>query len=217
MLARIDVSEEHLGFTSCPPCIVEMKLFEVGERWTAFVLSEPGWLPAVFAWLDDLYDNAHFTAPEDEPRLMRVVFEELSLALSSLLAATEVMNLTVRPDGGATVLVRDHPAHLEATTDEVLGHHHDAEMRFPLGITARQENVLAHAVEMGYYDDPPSCHAADIANEVGMRRKELEQSLRDGESEIFNKYAMDAVASKWDAVKSQIKKIRGPDVDPMLC
>jgi predicted DNA binding protein len=58
----------------------------------------------------------------------------------------------------------------------------------PRGITARQQNVLRSALELGYYDFPKRVSTEELANKMGIKSGTVVEILRRAEKNVISRY-----------------------------
>lgn len=56
-------------------------------------------------------------------------------------------------------------------------------------LTASQEEILEHAIQMGYYDTPRECSLTDLAEEVGRAKSTISETLHRAEGKIIKEHA----------------------------
>lgn len=101
-------------------------------------------------------------------------------------------------DGVADLTVTASTERLDVLTKELdaAGHDYTVEAVHSSVATAgpltdRQETVLATAVDAGYYERPRACSLADLAEELGVGKSAVSETLRRAEGRLARRYVED--------------------------
>jgi hypothetical protein len=132
------------------------------------------------------YSYTHFEPNEVNERMLEMKYE-MELAME--------MPIEIEPDGSMVfTLVGPEEGFAAAPPTDVEGyemeivetgdHHPDVGDLF-LSLTERQREVLAAAVDLGYYDDPRAATHEDIAAAVDAAPSTVGEHLRKVESRVF--------------------------------
>ncbi|QLG26798.1 helix-turn-helix domain-containing protein [Halorarum halophilum] len=100
-------------------------------------------------------------------------------------------------DGGeAHVTVLGDPAALQSTVDDLpdgldvsidrVGEYDDRQAAFDPGLTGRQREAVAVAVDLGYYAVPSEANATDVAAELGCSAGTAAEHLRKAERNVMS-------------------------------
>lgn len=63
-------------------------------------------------------------------------------------------------------------------------------------LTARQQTLVAQAIEEGYYDTPRDCSLTELANSVGLAKSTASETLHRAEERIMKEFAATALAGE---------------------
>jgi predicted DNA binding protein len=98
------------------------------------------------------------------------------------------LKVTCLGDDAAFERLFDRIDEAEGTSVEIreMGEYEPDESSFTRLFTARQEEVLEAAVELGYYRVPRDAELADIADAVGISRATASEHLRKVEERVFS-------------------------------
>lgn len=199
---RVDLPCSMVGF-SPPPCNVHLTFLPVGDRWTLVALSAPGKPAQVARWLQQYSPSAINLAPGLAPKLLRAHFDALPGQWGDVLAAVLVIFIELTPEGSASIFIEDSEARVERFVDSVQV---DVQVRQRVTqsgtervkLTARQLEVLALAVALGYYETPHKLNLRLLAEKLGISVAAVSELLRRGESLIITNYVDSLSKSQWD-------------------
>lgn len=186
-----------------PPCNVHLTFVPVGDRWTLVALSAPGKPAHVARWLKKYDPTEIHLAPGLAPKLLRAHFDELPGSWGTLLTAVLVLFIELTPEGSASIFIEDSEARVERFVESVQV---DVQVRQRVTqsgtervkLTARQLEVLALAVALGYYETPHKLNLRLLAEKLGMSVGAVSELLRRGESLIITNYVDSLSQSQWD-------------------
>lgn len=199
---RVDLPCALLGFET-PPCNVHLTFLPLSDHWMLVALSAPGKPAQVARWLRPHTQGAINIDPGISPKVLRARFERLPDAWARMLADVLVIFLELTPDGTASVFIEDSQERVDRfvaslqVDDQVRQRQiHPRESKAKL--TARQLEVLALAVALGYYETPHKLNLREIAAKLGLSVGGVSELLRRGESLIITSYVDSLARSRWN-------------------
>jgi len=200
---RIDLPGAAAGFAEPPPCRVHLKFLLRGDRWTLLALSAPGMPAKVARWLMPFGPAEIAIAPGIAPRVLRAKFDVLPPLWKQMLATVIVHYVDLTPEGSASIFVADSLDKVERFVKVLRVESSVVRARKSLPgparveLTARQLEVLALAVALGYYETPHKVGLRALAKKLGLSVGATSELLRRGESLIITSYVDALTASKW--------------------
>lgn len=138
--------------------------------------TEDGW------W----YSYTHFEPTEVTERMLAVRYD-LGLAMEMPIEVEpggSMVFTLVGPEGAFTEAIQADAPEYELEVLETGEHTPNLDDLF-LSLTDRQREVLAAAVDLGYYDDPRAATHEDVASEVDAAPSTVGEHLRKVESRVF--------------------------------
>lgn len=200
---RIDMPCVVAGFDPPPPCRVHLKFLPSGDRWILLVLSGPGMPAKVAHWLLSFGPSEINIAPGIAPRVLRATFDALPPAWKDMLSKVTVHYVDLTSEGSASIFVADALDKVERFVEVLRVESSVVRARKTLQgaarveLTARQLEVLALAVALGYYETPHQVSLRGIANKLRLSVGATSELLRRGESLIITSYVDAMTESGW--------------------
>lgn len=202
MARRIDLPASELGFSS-PPVAVSLSFFPLAKGWSLVARSPPAKPAAVARWLEPYGPRLITIAPGLSPKVLRATFDTLPPAWQQFLDAVIVHYLEIKPDGSASLFIEDTPDKVESFIASIQSAVPDARSRKtlagagPVRLTARQIEVMALAVALGYYEIPHKITLRTLAKKVALSVGAASELLRRGEALIISNYMDSLSQSVW--------------------
>lgn len=211
MARRIDLPASDLGFAT-PPVAVSISFFPLPRGWSLVAMSPPAKPPAVARWLEPYGPRLITIAPGLSPKILRATFDTLPPAWQQVLDAVIVRYLEIKPDGSASLFIEDTPDKVESFVAAIHSAVPEARSRKtlsgegPVRLTARQVEVMALAVALGYYEIPHKITLRTLAKKVALSVGAASELLRRGEALIISNYMDSLSQSVWrDEMEGPLK------------
>lgn len=201
---RLDLPSAMAGFAA-PPCAIQLKFLPLGTRWALLALTPPGMPVLVARWLQPYRPVAINIAPGLSPKILRAHFEELPTPWQQMLNAVTVHYVELTPEGSASIFVQDSKEKIEKflqSIPENVTHVRERKTQASVErvkLTARQLEVLALAVALGYYETPHKLNLRSLADKLHLSVGAVSELLRRGESLIITNYVDSLSESNWDS------------------
>jgi hypothetical protein len=200
---RIDLPCQAAGFPTAPPCRLQLKFLPQGETWTLLALTEPGLTSQVSRWLLPFGPLEVLIAPGLAPKVLRAKFDALPAAWTQMLSTVRVQYVQLTPEGSASIFVEDSPDKVDGFVATLRLESFAVRQRKTqagpavVRLTARQLEVLALAVALGYYETPHKVSLRTLASKLGLSVGAVSELLRRGESLIITNYVDTLSAASW--------------------
>ncbi len=165
-------------------------------------------MPAKVArWLMPFGPTEINIAPGIAPRVLRAKFNVLPPLWKDMLARVTVHYVDLTPEGTASIFVADSGDKVDHFVQMLRGESSVVRARQSLQgparveLTARQLEVLALAVALGYYETPHKVSLRGLAKKLALSVGATSELLRRGESLIITNYVDALTASNWTHVE----------------
>ncbi|HVM45584.1 MAG TPA: helix-turn-helix domain-containing protein, partial [Candidatus Thermoplasmatota archaeon] len=174
----------------------------VGDHWIVVALSAPGKPAQVARWLRPHTQGEINLDPGLSPKILRARFDALPAAWARMLEDVLVIFLELTPEGSASVFVEDSQERVDRFVaslqiDEQVRQRQVEPSKERVKLTARQLEVLALAVALGYYETPHKLNLREIAQKLKISVGGVSELLRRGESLIITSYVDSLSRSQW--------------------
>lgn len=198
---RVDFPCSLLGFTP-PPCNVQLTFLPLADHWILVGLSAPGRPAQLARWLQPHTRGEINVDPGLSPKILRARFETLPAPWARMLADVFVIFLELTPEGTASVFIEDSQERVDLfvaslQVDDKVSQRDVLPANESIELTARQLEVLALAVALGYYETPHKLNLREIAEKLKISVGGLSELLRRGESLIITHYIDSLSRSRW--------------------
>lgn len=208
---RIDMSPDQAGFPR-PPCPVQLKFLPSPQAggWTLLAGVQPGHANAIASWLatQPAFEGVSI-APGIAPRLVRAQASALPPRWTEVATLASVHHLDLRGDGaswfveGARDDIRALLGQLRASSQDRQDVVRCRSLQVPgrpAPITRRQQEALATAVAMGYYEIPHRVDLRCLAKQKGITLGSFSELLRRAESAVLSHHVDSRLLawSVWD-------------------
>lgn len=206
MSRRIDLPCAVAGFSPPPPCRIHLKFLPRADKWTLLTLSGPGMPGKIARWLTPFGPSEINIAPGIAPRVLRAKFDVLPPVWKDMLATVTVHYIDLTPEGAASIFVADSLDKVERFVQMLRVESPVVRARQSLPgparveLTARQLEVLALAVALGYYETPHKVSLRVLAKKLGLSVGATSELLRRGESLIITSYVDEMTAATWKQI-----------------
>ncbi len=215
---RIDLPCQAAGF-SMPPCKVQLKFLDEGDRWTIVATTPPAKPPKVAQWLEAYDPISIHTAPGLSPKVLRANFDTLPEEWERLLSLADITFIELNPGGAASIFLEDTAHRVEELIETLKEEASDVRVRDmqegprEAGLTARQQEILSLAVAHGYYEIPHNLTLRDLAEKLDLSVGTVSQLLRRAEARIITSYVDTASEARWqrESIRDSIETL---DVSP---